>query len=80
LTNGGACTRYEFAARIFALAGVKADLRPISSARYGAKAARPAYSVLDCGKYHALGLPPLREWPDALQEYLLSRGRASSAG
>jgi len=75
LTNAGACTWHEFAAAIFELAGVAADLTPISSAQYGAAARRPAYSVLANAAYAAAGLPPLRPWREALAAYLGERNR-----
>src|SRR5438067_1990949 len=57
-----------------ALAGLSADVTPVSSAEYGLKARRPRYSVLDCAKYHALGVAPMRRWEDALKDYVLARG------
>jgi dTDP-4-dehydrorhamnose reductase len=75
LTSGGACSWHEFAAAIFDLAGVAADLTPIGSAEYGAAARRPAYSVLANAAAAAAGLPPLRPWRDALAAYLGERGR-----
>jgi dTDP-4-dehydrorhamnose reductase len=73
LTNGGACSWHEFAAAIFDVAGVKANLTPIASADYGAAARRPAYSVLAGEAHAALGLSPLRPWRDALAAYLEER-------
>lgn len=73
LTNAGACSWHEFAAAIFELAGVRADLTAITSAEYGAAARRPAYSVLAREAYEGLGLPPLRPWPEALAAYLEER-------
>src|SRR5262249_50117410 len=64
VTNAGSCSWHEFAAAIFDLAGVKADLTAITSQEYGAPARRPAYSVL------ASRLPPLRPWREALAAYL----------
>jgi len=75
VTNSDSCSWYEFAQAIFEKAGVKADLAPISSWEFGAAARRPAYSVLSTAAYHALGLPPLRPWRDALTAYLDERGR-----
>jgi dTDP-4-dehydrorhamnose reductase len=75
LTNSDSCSWYEFAQAIFEKAGVKADLTPISSREFGAAARRPANSVLSTAAYHALGLPPLRPWRDALTAYLDERGR-----
>ena len=73
LTNGGATTWHDFAHTVFELAGVKADLVPITSAAYGAPARRPGYSVLRLTAYEALGLPPPRSWPEALAAYLAER-------
>jgi len=75
VTNSGSCSWYEFAAAIFGRAGIKADLAPITSREFGAPARRPAYSVLSTSAYHALGLPPLRPWQEALTAYLDERGR-----
>ena len=40
LTSAGACSWFEFAGRIFALAGLAPALTPISSATFGARTAR----------------------------------------
>jgi dTDP-4-dehydrorhamnose reductase len=47
VTNTGEATWREFAAEIFRLAGMQVAIRPITTAEYGAPAARPSYSVLD---------------------------------
>jgi dTDP-4-dehydrorhamnose reductase len=73
ITNARSCTWFEFASAILADAGGRVPLTAISSAEYGAAAARPSYSVLDGAKYLALGLPPLRPWQQALPDYLTER-------
>jgi len=74
VVNRGATTWFDFAAAIFRLAGVSVDLQPIPSSEYPTKAPRPAYSVLDTGKYHAIpGGTKIPFWEDALAEYLSSR-------
>jgi dTDP-4-dehydrorhamnose reductase len=73
LTSGGSCTWHEFAAAIFAMAGVPANLSPITSAEYGAPARRPPYSVLAPAAYTALGLTPPRPWREAMVGYLRER-------
>jgi dTDP-4-dehydrorhamnose reductase len=73
LTNAGECSWFEFAARIFTLCGLTPDLRPTTSAAYAAPARRPAYSVLANTRAVALGLPPLRPWPAALEAYLRAK-------
>jgi dTDP-4-dehydrorhamnose reductase len=76
VTAGGTTTWCEFAVELLRCAGLKARVEPIATAQWGAPAERPAYSVLDCSKYHALpGAPPMAAWRDALAEYLLERSR-----
>lgn len=75
VTNGGACTWYEFARAIFTLAGLAPELSPTTTEAYGAKADRPRYSVLENRALGDLGLAPLRPWHDALADYLLLTGR-----
>jgi dTDP-4-dehydrorhamnose reductase len=75
VVNAGATTWHDFAAEIFRQAGLAVSLEPITMAQYGAAAPRPAYSVLDTGKYHALpGAPPMPAWQEALAEHLRSVG------
>jgi dTDP-4-dehydrorhamnose reductase len=74
LTNAGACTWFAMARRAVELAGLSADVAAVSSADYGLKARRPRYSVLDCARYQALGLPPMRPWDEALWDYVAARG------
>lgn len=73
ITNKGSCSWLEFACAIFELAGVKANLAPISSEAFGAPARRPAYSVLQNQRLKALGLDDLPAWRDGLQRYLAAR-------
>ena len=56
----------EFAAAIFAEAGLDTRVRPITTAEYGARAPRPAYSVLRSEK----GAPTLPHWREGLRETL----------
>jgi dTDP-4-dehydrorhamnose reductase len=71
-TSGGATSWHEFAAEIFRLSGVAADLTPISSAEFGAPARRPGYSVLACRRLTDAGLA-MRPWQEALAAYLHER-------
>ena len=78
VTNAGAASWQEFAEEIFRQAGLATLVEPITSAQFGAAAPRPAYSVLDNGKFHALassGLSPLPHWRDSLRDYLAGIGR-----
>ncbi len=63
---GGDCTWAEFAEAIFEEAGLGCRVRPITTAEFGAKAPRPAYSVLRSEK----GAPVLPHWRDGLRECL----------
>ena len=68
--NKGKMTWYEFASKIFEIAKIDAVLKPINSVDFGAAAARPAYSVLNCEKYKELTGQQIRSIEDALQCYL----------
>lgn len=71
VVNTGSATWYELALELFRLAGLEVSLTPITTAEYGARALRPAYSVLDTAKYHALPhAPAMPSWQEALAEYL----------
>lgn len=74
ITNSGQCSWYEFAGKIFELLEMKPDFGPTTSAEFGAKARRPAYSVLAHEKLKRLGLDDLRPWPEALYAYLREKG------
>jgi dTDP-4-dehydrorhamnose reductase len=75
ITNNGACSWYEFAAAIFEMVGLAPRLQQTTSAAFGARAKRPAYSVLDNANLRSVGLDDLRDWRDALKEYLEERQR-----
>jgi dTDP-4-dehydrorhamnose reductase len=70
MTNDGACSWFDFAAAVFEIAGVNANLSPTTLDFYKAPAKRPAYSVLDNARLKALGLNRMLHWRDALSEYL----------
>jgi dTDP-4-dehydrorhamnose reductase len=73
ITNSGECSWYEFAAKIFELLRLRPDFGPTTTAEYGARARRPAYSVLARERLAQLGLDDLRPWLQALAEYLRVR-------
>jgi dTDP-4-dehydrorhamnose reductase len=75
LTNAGSCSWHEFAQKIFALAGTKANLTAIGSAEYASAARRPGFSVLANARYEALGFPKLPVWLDAVEIYLRNRDK-----
>jgi len=74
ITNSGECTWHEFAEAIFDVLGVNADLKPTTSAEFGAKARRPGYSVLAHEGLRESGLDELRPWKEALTGYITKKG------
>lgn len=72
VTNGGSVTWREFAEEIFRLAGMNVRVRPITSHEFGAKAKRPAYSVLDCGRVQQILGRSLPDWRQALARHVSS--------
>ena len=62
----GECTWAEFAAAIFAEAGLDCRVRPITTAELGRPAPRPSYSVLRSEK----DAPTLPHWRDGLRACL----------
>ena len=73
MTNTGECSWYDFAREIFRLAGAPAELEPVSTAAFAARARRPPYSVLDNAAYRAAGFADFRPWQEALADYLKQR-------
>jgi len=73
ITNNGSCSWYEFAMAIFELAQIPVDLSPVTSSEFKTKAKRPAYSVLDNYNLRKVGLDDLRDWREALRDYLQAR-------
>ena len=72
LTNGGGCSRYQWAQRVVELAGRNdVTLRPVVQAEYGVPYSKPHYSELANRAAAALGIV-LRPWQEALQEYFLT--------
>jgi len=63
----GDCTWADFAEAIFEEAGLSCGVRRITTAEFGARAPRPAYSVLRSEKP---GAPRLPHWREGLRECL----------
>jgi dTDP-4-dehydrorhamnose reductase len=79
VTSAGQCSWYEFARTIFELCGMRVDLSPVTTAESGAKATRPAFSVLGHTRWVQAGLRELRPWRAALRDYLSAKGHISTA-
>ncbi|HET9939030.1 MAG TPA: sugar nucleotide-binding protein, partial [Gaiella sp.] len=66
LAAGGDCTWADFAEAIFEEAGLRCRVRRITTEEFGARAPRPASSVLRSAK----GAPELPHWRDGLRACL----------
>jgi dTDP-4-dehydrorhamnose reductase len=75
MTSTGEVSWHGFAAKIFELSKVEADLHPTTSEEFGARAARPHYSVLDNLHTREIGLEDMRPWDEALADYLEERNQ-----
>jgi len=77
VTNSGNCTWYDFAAEIVGASGLRARVKPVTTAEFPRPARRPAYSVLSPASLHAYNIH-MPEWQDALRRYLTSAPAAAS--
>lgn len=69
-TCEGSCSWADFAKEIFRLAGKKTVVKTVTTAEYNAKAARPAYSVLDNYMLRLTTDFKFADWHDAIKEYM----------
>lgn len=79
ITSAGNCTWYEFAAEIFEQTSLQPMLLPMTSSEFGAKARRPAYSVLGNKRLRKSGANDMRPWREALAAYLREIGAAAAS-
>lgn len=75
MTNTGSCSWYEFACEIFRLMKLPVKISPTTTGEFGARARRPEYSVLDNLNLRKIGLADLRDWKEALKDYIESRDK-----
>ena len=68
ITNSNHCSWYEFALKIFELAGLSPNVKPVKTEEFPTPAKRPTYSMLVSTK-----LSPMRSWEKALEAYLMER-------
>jgi dTDP-4-dehydrorhamnose reductase len=74
--NEGEVSWHDFAREILWLSGRgEVPVDAMTSAQIARPAARPAYSVLDTGKYERLTGQPIRNFRDPLAEYIARRAR-----
>ena len=68
VTNQGATTWFDLARATLEAAGLDPQkVRPLTTAEYPTRAARPAYSVLDNAALRLQGLPLLPDWRESLE-------------
>jgi dTDP-4-dehydrorhamnose reductase len=79
LSNSGSCSWIDFAREIFRLTNIEVPLNEVTAKEYGAQARRPINSSLNTNKINNLGLGPLRDWKEALQEYIDLRNKITES-
>lgn len=79
VTNSGSCSWFEFAQRIFALAGRPVKVTPSPTALSGSTVTRPSFSVLENKRLKDEGYVLLRSWEEALGSYMVQREGSVSA-
>ncbi|WP_324716538.1 dTDP-4-dehydrorhamnose reductase [Carboxydochorda subterranea] len=67
--NAGACSRWEQARALVALAGWEVPVLPVSTGEMPRPARRPAYSALDSGALAGEGIA-MRPWGEALEAFV----------
>ena len=75
ITNSGSVSWYEYARTILKLCGSQTRVVPITSAELGRPAGRPAMSVLDNSRFNEFTGYKMRNWKEALKEYIAKRRR-----
>lgn len=71
VTNKGEVSWYDFAKKIFELRNIEINVKPCTTEEFPRPAPRPHYSVLNNQKWINNGFTPLRNYDEALNEYLL---------
>jgi len=75
ITNNGFCSWYEFARKIFEFSGLKVNLKRTTVKEFGGEVKRPRYSVLRNYALEKLGMDDMRNWEEALKDFLSVRLR-----
>ena len=70
LTNSGSCSWCEFARYIFEIAERDVNVIPVTASEFSRPAPRPSYSVLMNKKWIENGFEPLRDYKEAISEYI----------
>lgn len=70
LTNSGSCSWCEFARYIFEIAGKDVKVIPVTASEFARPAPRPSYSVLENKNWIEKGFKPLRDYKEAIKDYI----------
>ena len=70
ITNSGSCSWCEFSRYIFEIANKDVKVIPITASEFARPAPRPSYSVLDNKNWINHGFKPLRNYKEAINEYI----------
>lgn len=74
VTCQGDCTWYELACAVFQQLRMHPRLSPTTTEAFGARARRPAYSVLGHHRLQQAGAEDPPRWQDAVAQYLRAKG------
>jgi dTDP-4-dehydrorhamnose reductase len=72
-TAEGSCSWFEFAKKIFEIAGLRVNLVVAAPDEFPAKVPRPKYSVLENYRLKTAGLNCFQPWEQGLRAYLAAR-------
>jgi len=78
LGGGSAISWFDWAAKIFAAAGLNPPLSPTTAKEFPTPARRPKYSALSNAKAQALGVAPMPSLDEAIREYFEARAGRST--
>jgi dTDP-4-dehydrorhamnose reductase len=79
VTNSGSCSWHEFTLAIMEIAGIDVPVEAVETVRPPGGADRPLNGVLSSARASDLGLPTLRHWREALEDYMARVGLAAGA-
>ena len=70
ITNSGECSWCEFSRLIFEIAGKDVEVIPVTASEFARPAPRPSYSVLENKKLIDNGFEQLRDYKEAIKDYI----------
>ncbi len=70
ITNSGSCSWFDFAEYIFEIANLDIKVIPVTASEFARPAPRPSYSVLENKKWLENEFKPLRNYKEAIKDYI----------